>query len=203
MAEALNCPNCGAALKLRVQTSRVVVCEYCNGSIAIEADKPRHTGDVAALIDEPSLLHLYAYFACKDLSFRPFGKIQLSYAGGVGLWEEWWCRFEDGSFGWVSVDEGDIVVQTVTSSAHGVNWADVRLGEHISIGEYQCQITEVDVAKVESMAGELPDLVEVGSTFNYAHAETEEGQLITLEQREQGVEIYIGEWLDPYEVRRK
>lgn len=109
VVERVNCPNCGGLLPRRFRYTKLMVCDSCGSILYLRRDAIEKLGTQAVLADHPSLFQLYHRFAYGKWFLEPVGMLQYSY--GRGFWEEWWCLDNDGKGYWISVDEGDFVME--------------------------------------------------------------------------------------------
>lgn len=205
----LNCPNCGGALQAQFQFSKLIVCEYCSSNIALKDDALKTLGTSAALTPLPSILTLHQHIVLDKQGYTPIGQLQYAYGNGRGLWEEWWAITDEQQGVWISIDEGDIVIQSPIDVGIKKPLTKVRIGDKIIDDRPQYKVTEYGIATLQAFAGELPEYVEIGSKHHYVHAESKRGELITLEQDapddmgnkgKAGIDAYAGKWLDPYDI---
>jgi len=104
-----NCPQCGDALAIHFKYSKLVKCRSCGSSIFLEDDAVKLIGESAVLSPEPSLIQLHQPFNYRGHHYLPLGKIRYSY--GRGFWEEWFLKDSRNKEYWLSIDEGDFVLQ--------------------------------------------------------------------------------------------
>lgn len=197
-----NCPNCGNLLPRRFRYAKLVVCESCRSILYLRRGAIDKLGTQAALAEHPSLFQLYHRFAYRRLMLEPVGMLRYGY--GRGFWEEWWCLDGEGSGYWISVDEGDFVMEQKQEVGVGLPPADTLVtGATIELLNSNWMVTEVGNARLQGMEGELPEVVEPTRSFRYAHLERPGHQLITLEYDDPGKtpDVYLGEWMDPFEIK--
>jgi len=104
-----NCPQCGYALSLYFKHTKLVQCVSCKSTIFLEDDASEVAGDSSVLAPEISILKVNTPFFYSQKTYLPLGKICYSY--GRGFWEEWWVKDTQNNEYWLSVDEGDLVLQ--------------------------------------------------------------------------------------------
>jgi hypothetical protein len=102
---AANCPSCGAPVELKLGSSIVVVCEYCNTVVARKDRSLADLGKVADLVDTRSPLEVGRTGSFEGVSFTLTGRAQLRHAAG-GVWDEWYAAFADGRWGWLAEAQG-------------------------------------------------------------------------------------------------
>jgi len=199
----VNCPNCGNLLPRRFRYAKLVVCDNCRSILYIRRDDIDARGTQAKLVDHPSLFRLYQRFVYRDLLLEPVGMLRYGY--GRGFWEEWWCLDGEGAGRWISVDEGDFVMeQKQDPGITGLPAADtLEIGRIIELLDASWTVTELGTARFQGMQGELPEIVDRNRSFRYAHLERPGRRLLTLEYDAPAElpDLYLGEWMDPFEIK--
>ena len=198
-----NCPNCGGLLPRRFRYSKLVVCDHCRSILYLRRNSVDKLGTQAELAEHPSLLKLYHRFRYRNLMLEPVGMLRYGY--GRGFWEEWWCLESGGGGHWISVDEGDFVIE---EKQQGVS-ADLPRPDALTVGgkiellDARWTVTELGTATFQGLEGELPEVIDAKRSFRYAHLERPGRQIITLEYDEPAKppDIYLGEWMDPFEIK--
>ena len=198
-----NCPQCGDALALRFKYSKLTRCASCQSTIFLEDETVRSLGKTNLLADEPTLLSLHHPFVYEENSFTPIGKIRYAYT--LGFWEEWLVLNDDNKAFWISVDEGDMVLEEPLDLSEGII-KDIltkkQLGAKVTINNKQYRVTEKAKGICQGFEGELDRQVEVGETLEYMHLTARSGnEHITLEREGTNYSVYVGQWLDMYEVK--
>ncbi len=197
-----NCSSCGALLHRRFRYTKLIVCEQCRSILYLRRGAVDVLGNQAALADHPSLFRRYHRFAYRNLLLEPVGTLRYGY--GRGFWEEWWCLESDGEGHWISVDEGDFVMEQKQSIEADLPPADaLEPGMKIDLMNASWTVTELGTAQLQGMEGELPDIVKPDRNFRYAHMERPGSKLVTLEYNDPAgrPEIYLGEWMDPFDIK--
>jgi hypothetical protein len=154
-------------------------------------------GESSSLSPEPSLLKLHDPILLHKKNYTPLGKVRYSY--GRGFWEEWFLKGEENREYWLSIDEGDFVLQQKVqmplpfTSPHGLS-----VGEQY--GEFL--VTEIGEGRCVGFEGELPMELNIGREHHYLHLSRGGGNLVTVEFTEGVDAIFKGEWIDPLEIKR-
>ena len=191
------CPQCGDQLSIYFSYTKLIQCRSCRSTIFLEDDAVRLAGKQSVLSQEPSLIALHQPFSYKGTAYLPIGKIRYSY--GRGFWEEWWLKSEEGNAYWLSVDEGDMVLeQEVTEHSMTMAFDDLGIGMRLD----RWIVTEMGSATCEGFEGTLPKNIAIGNQYDYAHLSGKGALLRTLEFTPQGVEVYEGRWIDPFEIKK-
>ena len=191
------CPQCGDLLSVYFAYTKLIECPSCKSTIFLEDDAVRLAGKQSVLTTEPSIITLQEPFRYQETTYLPIGKIRYSY--GRGFWEEWWLKDTQGEAHWLSVDEGDLVLEDmVKNSPMQVSFDALHLGKKID----GWIVTELGEATCEGFSGTLPKRIEIGSSYAYAHLSGKNATLRTLEFTDNGLEIYEGFWLSPFDIQK-
>ena len=198
-----NCPQCGDALELHFKYSKLVKCLSCGSSIFLEDDVVKLIGESSVLSPEPSLIELHKAFTYKNKSYLPLGKIRYSY--GRGFWEEWFLKGERNKEFWLSIDEGDFVLQEKVKLSLPFK-RDSSFTVGAKYGQYI--VTEKGQGRCVGFKGELPDEIHIGDVHQYVHLTQGGGNLMTLEFsnqktktfNNQKVQTFKGKWIDPLDI---
>lgn len=190
----INCPQCGDALALKFRHSKLTVCASCNSTIFLEDDAVRLAGEQSVIAEFPSLIQLQQTFTYQSHDYLPVGHVRYEYENG--FWDEWWVVDNQGEGTWVSVDEGDFAFEKPAKVPANVTFDKLPLDKEIN----GWIVTERGHAKCIGFAGELPEIIHTGDTFNYVHLSKTNGGLLTLEFSEKGIVAYKGKWVDPFEI---
>jgi hypothetical protein len=190
-----NCPQCGDALELHFKYSKLVKCLSCGSSIFLEDDAVKLMGQSSVLSAEPSLIELHKPFTYKNRNYMTLGKVRYSY--GRGFWEEWFLKDEQNKEFWLSIDEGDFVLQEkVKLSLPFKSSSKFTVGA--KYGQYL--VTEKGEGRCVGFEGELPSEVHFGELHNYIHFSQGGGNLMTLEFKNNQTETFKGKWIDPLDI---
>lgn len=191
-----NCPQCGDALDIYFKYSKLVKCHSCNSSIFLEDDAVKLIGESAVLSPEPSLLNLHVPFSYKNSHYLPLGKIR--YAYGRGFWEEWFLKNEKNQEFWLSIDEGDFVLEEKMKLS-----LPFKSSQNLTIGKKYGNylVTEKGEGICVGFEGELPESINIGEKHLYVHLSQGHGNLITLEFTNNSTQTFKGKWIDPLELK--
>ena len=191
-----NCPQCGDALEIHFKYSKLVKCSSCNSSIFLEDNTVKLIGESSVLSPEPSLIELHKPFKLQAKTFTPLGKIRYSY--GRGFWEEWFLKDERNQEFWLSIDEGDFVLQKKVKIALPIkNVLTFKVGR--KYGQYL--VTEKGVGTCVGFEGELPQNINTHQKHEYVHLSLGAGNLVTVEFTKDLTETFKGKWIDPLDIK--
>lgn len=154
-------------------------------------------GEFSNLSPEPSLLKLYEPFTLHKKSYLPLGKIR--YAYGRGFWEEWFLKGENDKEYWLSIDEGDFVLE------HKMKMTLPFKSPHVvKVGRYYGSYlaTEKGKGTCVGFEGELPLRIHIGKVHYYLHLSKGGGNLVTVEFTDKIDETFIGKWIDPLDIKK-
>lgn len=193
--QTFNCPQCGDRLEVHFKYSKLIKCRSCNSTIFLEDDAVKFIGKSSALSPEPSLIQLYKPFKYRNKTYTPLGKIRYGY--GRGFWEEWFLKDEKNKEFWLSIDEGDFVLQEKVKIALPFNSSSkFTLGS--KYGKYL--VTEKGEGVCIGFEGELPQNINTHQKHQYIHLSLGHGRLVTIEFTKDEIETFRGEWIDPLEI---
>jgi len=199
MVTALNCPVCGAQAPSRLQYAKLIVCEHCQTSLFLEDDVVKNIGEKSALTEVPSILEMGRRFQYRTWTFEPYGRIRFDY--GDGFWDEWWVVLDNGNGRWISIDEGEIAIESpLELQAPLPGYDSLTIGQEISLGGQTLRVTERNAATCVGLQGELPEVISPGETHHYVHLSGPKGLLLTLEFHDDTHSLYKGLWIDPFDL---
>ena len=194
---SFNCPNCGDTMPLEFHYAKIAQCKSCGSHVFLEDDAVRLAGKQSVLSEEPSLIKMHESFSFGRNSYTPVGRIRYSY--GRSFWEEWWVLDASHKGYWLSVDDGDYVLEKESTLDLPIR-SHTELRLHDSVKGYQ--VTEIGSGECLGFEGELPEIIEVGEVHHYVHLSKENGSMMTIEFFAGAIKYYKGEWLDPYDFRK-
>jgi len=191
-----NCPQCGYLLAQHFKYSKLIKCQACGSSIFLEDDAVTLIGESSVLSSEPSLIQLHTPFMYGGKHYLPLGKIRYSY--GRGFWEEWFLQGEQNQEFWLSIDEGDFVLEEKSIiNLPFTTFREFKLGKKYN----NYLITEKGEGTCVGFEGELPERINIGDKHQYVHLSKGYNSLITVEFTNTKKETFKGEWIDPLEIK--
>ena len=194
-----NCPACGAETSPNIKYTKLAVCDHCGNILFVEDDAVKNAGKKSAVVETPSIFSLGLHYQYRNMRFVPVGRIQFDY--GDGLWDEWWVITDEGSGKWISVDEGEIAIETkVEKKLDLPDCKKLTLGKKLNLLGQTLTVTEIDSATCVAVAGELPEIIMPGEIHHYAHCSGKQSVLYTLECAEGERVLYKGTWVDAFEI---
>ncbi len=198
MPSNANCPNCGSALDRRIQSSKVVGCASCGSTVFMGDLSFVAPGEQGEMHDAPTLLQLEKPLKLDGRVITPVGVIRYSY--GRGWWDEFWCETEEGGV-WVSVDEGDIVIETPTDGVKPPSASQrLKVGDMVLYQAQNYRAVEAETATCIAFRGELPEAPEIGEAHEFINFQGPDSQALSLETWGPNRSWFVGRWIDPWSV---
>jgi hypothetical protein len=184
-------------LDIHFKLTKLVACPSCSSSIFLSDEGVKLIGKASSLSPEPSLIKLHDPIIIENKNYLPLGKIR--YAYGRGFWEEWFLKGENNQEFWLSIDEGDFVLEKQTELSLPFQSPHVvRVGRRY--GNYLA--TEVGKGECVGFEGELPFPINIGKIHKYMHLSKGGGNLVTIEFTDGVDKIFQGKWIDPLSIKR-
>ncbi len=195
----LTCPSCGNQITQITRSPQIIVCPACNTTSFLQNGKLEDVGKSAILTDIPSIFQINRTYRHKDWRFTPVGRVRYDY--GDGWWDEWFVRSDNGKEGWVSVDEGEIAIETLVQEGLNVPPFDkLSVGGALMVNRIRMTIIEKNSCTMIGAQGELPFRIIPNETYGYVDLLGPKRASFTIEYQSGGVECYKGVWVDPFEI---
>ncbi len=195
--KTINCPQCGYPLSPKFKYTKLIKCPSCKSDIFLDDEAARVAGKSSVIAQIPSLLEIYRDFEYDGARYTPVGRIR--YRSGRFVWDEWWIVNEYGNGSWLSIDDGEYVLEEEIEFRMDIpDPAGLKNTETIN----GWLITETGEAVCEGFEGELPEEISIGEKHRYIHLEKDNGSIMTAEFFDGGKKLYSGRWLDPYRIRK-
>lgn len=189
-------------------------CGSCGSTIVLDGGAWRTAGRRGEMLDAPSLFALGRPVEIDGRTLLPLGHARFSY--GRGWWDEFWCDDGRNEMVWVSVDEGDIAIETWFDGAKMLTAVEGGgaptfgrkgpvLGDEARYDGDVFRAVEVDEAECLAVRGEFPEELKVGERHHYAVFSGPMDGMLTaetwFEDARWRTEWTAGVWLDPWSVR--
>ncbi len=163
-------------------------------------DVVRKAGQEGVMHDVPMLFGIGDSVTCGKETVEIMGHARFSY--GRGFWDEFWGITGKGAPRWVSVDEGDIVLQAPLDPAdYPSNKRRFYVGQHLTTKRTDFDVVEIDSAECVALLGSFDEEMFVGETYRFVNAQNSKGVLLSGEIWTEGEAWFIGDWYDPFEVK--
>ncbi len=193
------CPNCGAAVHSRFKTAKMMNCESCGTSLYLLDEQFVLAGEQGVMHEGALIFALGDHLRLNKQDYHLIGHARFSY--GRGWWDEFWAEDGAGEGAWVSVDEGDIVVQRAVAEA---DWPKLNsppsLGGAVRFLKQTYRVTEREQAECVALRGAFPELMEVGERYQFVNCQSEGSELLSGEFWSGGRNWFLGAWVDPFDV---
>ncbi|WP_236626222.1 DUF4178 domain-containing protein [Actibacterium mucosum] len=162
----------------------------------MQDDVARLAGEQGVMHDAPMLFGVGDLVINGGVTVAIHGHARFSY--GRGFWDEFWGLDEAQNPVWISVDEGDVVLQRKVHEAP----IDARasMGTTFNMMDVEYTVTERETAECVAVRGSFDEELAVGETFTFLNCTGEYGGLASGEFWPQGEAWFVGRWLDPFEI---
>jgi hypothetical protein len=196
----LNCPKCGYGLGEQLAFVKMLTCPSCGTTLFLRDAAFEIAGDGGVLHELPLLIGLGDSFRIGRREFRTLGHARFSY--GRGTWDEFWAMDGRGEGAWISVDEGDVVIQSEVRPGELPGGRLPGLGGNVTWEERSFTVTEVETATCEALRGAFPELLTVGESYRFLNCTGDGGELLSVEDWPGGQSWFLGEWVDPFDIEK-
>ena len=191
----ITCPQCGYKLPLHFKYTKLIKCPSCGSTIFLEDEVVKVIGKESVIATPPSLIKLYKRFKIKDKEYLPVGVIYYEY--DRFSWSEWWILNKRGVGFWLSIDDGDYILEEETSYKLSKIWfKDFALGMVVD----GWRVTELGEGVCIGFEGELPEKIIIGQSHYYVHLSKPNGVFATAEFSGAKRWFFLGKWIDPFEI---
>lgn len=174
----VSCPSCGSPVEFKAGASVAVVCGHCK-FVVVRSDRDvRTVGRVADLAQTDSPLYVGLTGNFRGIPFRIVGRQQLDH--GRGPWDEWYCAFHDGRWGWLAEAQGRYYF-TFAVAPPQVPYDHAVLGSLIDVNGQPFTVAEKGTGTFVAFEGELPVVSTPGEYFGYVDLSGPDGTFGTLD----------------------
>ncbi|WP_425074557.1 DUF4178 domain-containing protein [Sagittula sp. S175] len=174
-------------------------CPSCDTTLYIEGERLLNAGSAGEMHDGPQLFAIGDIVKLGHKAWEALGHARFSY--GRGWWDEYWCEDPRGNGAWISVDEGDIVIQFEIPDAQRPGFTtESPLGHSFQWQNERFRVIETGRGECSALRGAFGERLLVGESFTYANAQGDHGTLLSCETDATGSGWFTGEWHDPFEV---
>ncbi len=156
-------------------------------------------GEQGVMHDVPLLFGLNSHIRLGRGSYHIVGHARFSY--GRGTWDEFCALDHAGAPVWISVDEGDIILQQEIQPA---NWPRfdgyLKLGHGIKYDGESFRVVEDATGECIALRGSFDEPLHVGESYRYVNLQGADGGLLSAEIDGDQYSWFMGRWFDPFEV---
>jgi len=191
-----SCPACGAPVTFKLDSSFVVVCEFCNSVVARGDRQLEDLGKVVDLVETGSPLDVDLHGVYRGVPFILTGRAQLGHEAG-GVWDEWYAAFQDGRWGWLAEAQGRfyLTFQIPLPEQTLIEPFDMlQLGEPVAAlpSSVRLVVAEKGAARALGAKGEIPYKLIPGAQYEYADLSGAHGEFATLDYSEFPPSVFVG-----------
>ncbi len=190
-----NCPACAAPVVFQCRTSMVTVCSTCKSVVARGDKKLEDHGRVADIVatDSPLALGIKGRFRSKP--FLIIGRTQFQHAAG-GVWDEWYCAFPNGKWGWLAEAQGQFYMTFEESFSEDAlpSLDSLQGGQQLVLNDANYTIAEVGLARIGGAEGEMPVAVVPNAEHPFVDLYADNERFATLDYSTGKPQCYVG-WI--------
>lgn len=187
-----HCPSCRGVVRFDVDSSIVTVCEYCQSAVARGDRGLEDYGKVVDLVDSKSPLDLGLRGAYQGNGFSIVGRAQIQHAQG-GLWDEWYCAFDTGHWGWLAEAQGRFTLTFGAPEPSLPPLNQLAPGQSLALpGQPRLTVQEKGQATLLGAKGEMPYAFSPGSVYVFADCVGEGGAFATFDYSDDTPKLFIG-----------
>lgn len=199
MTISLTCPSCGNVINQITRSPQMVVCSACNSTHLLSNGRLEDVGKSAILTEYPEIFEIHKSYRHRDWKFTPVGRVRYDY--GDGYWDEWYVRSDGGKESWVSVDEGEIAIESpVQKDINVPPFEELKVGGTLLINRVKMTVIEKNSCVMIGAQGELPFKIVPNEAYNYIDLLGPRRQAFTIEYQGAAINCYKGVWIDPFEI---
>lgn len=178
----------------------MTTCDACGTTLYLKDSVFLNAGTSGDMHETPMLFELGDQIYIEGNKFETLGHARFDY--GPGWWDEFYALDGNGKSAWISVDEGEVILQRyVDQDMAGVPQHAMRVGETFEVNGYGYRITERDTATCIAVRGDFPEPLTVGETYKFVNARNKYADILSGEFSGRGAQWYIGRWIDPFDVK--
>ncbi|MCG7625845.1 DUF4178 domain-containing protein [Epibacterium sp. Ofav1-8] len=201
-----SCPNCGSSVAVRLALIKMTNCTHCGTTLVLDGPGVTPLGTGGDMHAAPMMFGLGAQLILPNWeqghSYRMqvLGHARFSY--GRGFWDEFWGLDGEGSSCWLSVDEGDLVLQWPLAPAKRPRHRPpFQLGEHLTLDGSRYRVVEAETATCEALRGSFDEALRCQDAHDFVNAQGPDGNLLSAEFWPGGEAWFVGCWIDPFELQ--
>ncbi len=172
-------------------SSFVTVCEFCSAAVARTDRGLEDHGKVIDLLESASPLDLFLEGRYGESRFQIVGRTQIKHGAG-GVWDEWYCAFDSGHWGWLSEAQGRFYMSFASPLPQPPAFQQLGPGMPLPQVGAGMVVAEVGTAQTLGAKGEIPYLLEPGKSYSYADLSGQDGAFGTLDYGDSPPTFYLG-----------
>lgn len=196
--QTIRCPGCGAPLPVPNHLTRLLVCNYCQQTIAIQGQQLTVQGQGIALVDYPSRLKVGVHGRVLGKRFLVLGRVR--YENDDGYWDEWLITYDDTTAGWLAEDEGEyIVYHKEPFRGSPPSFEGIRVATTVKLSDLPVYISEKQRGTVAGVEGQIDFLAQTGAPIQYINGNTN-GRAVSLILRPGEISFALGTPLEFHQL---
>ena len=191
---AASCPGCGGQVEFRIDSSIVTVCDYCSSVVARSDRSFESVGKASDLVDSKSPLDLWLEGKYDGYSFVITGRAQLRHGMG-GMWDEWYCAFSSGHWGWLAEAQGKFYMTFAVEAEQLPPYQTLVPGQvapGVGGGAGSFVVAEKGEAEMMGAKGEIPYVPQAGRRYWFADLSGPGGEFATIDYSESPPKVFMG-----------
>jgi hypothetical protein len=182
--------------------SLLAICSYCRASLMRRDLDVEQVGTMAALLEDVTPLQLTAEGRWRSVHFAVVGRVQVRWE--QGMWNEWYCAFDDGRGGWLGDASGEYSVSFTASVPEALpGRSALAPGVRVTLAGVIYEVTDLREAEVVGGEGELPFPIEAGRKTTTADLRTPTSRFATLDYGDDPPRLYLGEVVELAALRMR
>jgi Domain of unknown function (DUF4178) len=189
-----NCPKCGSPLSIKnAGRSKSIVCPSCNSQIDLTGPEYQVVVNVGPR-PEPTQTKFTIGMqgTLQGQAFEIIGRVRYRDDENY-TWDEWLLLSAAGDYRWLSDDaEEGMVLWHAFTPTQPLDPNTVRDGQTINLGDGPARVTEVGVAIIDYLEGELTWKAAKGESMHALDAQGAGGAMFSIEWTADEVEFYRG-----------
>ncbi len=197
MAQAANCPNCGAAIQFRWSGAVQTTCPYCRAILVRRDIDLQAVGAISGIPESTSPIQLGTEGRHGKLPFVVVGRILYEY--DRGRWSEWYLRGTSGESAWLSDAQGDYAVTTRVEQPGLPPAEHLKVGQSYAITGTLFTVASLTHARYAGVEGELPFESWSRNEALFADLDTDgdrdAGRFATIDYSDDVPAVYVGEYV--------
>ncbi|CUH88898.1 hypothetical protein PH5382_02842 [Phaeobacter sp. CECT 5382] len=195
----LHCPNCGALVSPAVASVKMITCTSCSTTLLLQDGGLRLAGRQGVLHDGPMLFGLGDTATIAGIDYHILGQARFSYERGS--WDEFWATDTVGAAFWISVDEGDLILQRSLSRQDWPKYDGyLSLGSTLRHRDEEFTVAEQGDGTCTGLRGSFGHALSVGESYRFLNLQGEDGSVLSAEIEARQYEWFLGQWIDPFDV---
>jgi hypothetical protein len=155
---------------------------------------------MAALLEDATPIQLAAEGVWRSTHFAVVGRVQIRWE--QGMWNEWYCVFDDSRTGWLADAVGEYAMSFAATVPEPLPaWTALTPGVRVTLGGVSYEVTDRRQAQVMGGEGELPFAVAAGRKTTSVDLRTSSVRFATLDYSAEAPQLFLGEVVELADLR--